>query len=174
MNTPYFELSAPFFTKNLKGLKTILTKGAAHATSVGMSEADFLASKLAPDMFPLVKQVQIATDNAKGATARLAGVEPMSLPDTETTVAELVARIEKVEAYLATFTPEQFADAAERQITLAYFPGTFITGHDYLTEYALANFFFHFNMAYAIVRMVGTPLGKGDYIGGMNMQELAG
>ncbi len=173
MNSPYFELTAPFFLKNLKSLKSILTKGAAHAASVGMSEADLLASKLAPDMFPLLKQIQIATDNAKGATARLAGVEPLSLPDTETTVAELIARIERVEAHLATFTPEQFVGADERQITLAYYPGTFITGHDYLTEYALANFFFHLNMAYGILRMVGTPLGKGDYIGGMNMQPLA-
>jgi hypothetical protein len=173
MNSLYFEMTAPFFLKNLKSLKSILTKGTAHAVSVGMSETDLLASKLAPDMFPLLKQIQIATDNAKGATARLAGVAPLSLPDTETTVAELIARIEVVEAHLATFTPEQFVGADERQITLPYFPGTYITGHDYLTEYALANFFFHLNMAYAILRMVGTPLGKGDYIGGMNMQELA-
>ena len=173
MNTQYFELTAPLFLKNLKNLKSILAKGAAHAESVGMSEADLLASKLAPDMFPLVKQIQIATDNAKSATARLAGVEPLSLPDTETTIAELMSRIEIVEAHLATFTAAQFVGADERQITLPYFPGMFMAGHDYLAEHALANFFFHLNMSYAILRMVGTPLGKGDYIGGMNMQELA-
>lgn len=172
MNTPYYEMTVPFFTKNLRSLKVFLEKGAAHAASVGMSEVDLLDSKLAPDMFPLVKQVQIATDNAKGITARLAGTEPMSLPDTETTIAELMARIEKVETYLATFTPEQFVDAADRQIILPYFPGTFMTGHDYLTEYALANFFFHLTTAYGVLRMVGVPLGKADFIGGANMQPL--
>ncbi len=173
MNTPYFEMTVPFFTKNLRSLKTILAKGAEHAKTVGMSEADLLQSKLAPDMFPLIKQVQIATDNAKGAVARLADAEPLPLADEETTVAELIIRIEKVEAYLATFTPEQFDDADERAITLPYFPGKFMTGRDYLTQYVLANFFFHFNMSYAILRMVGVPLGKGDYMGGVNMQELA-
>jgi len=173
MNSPYFEMTAPLFIKNLKSLRAVLAKGAEHAASVGMSEADLLDSKLAPDMFPLIKQIQIATDNAKGATARLAGVAPMSVPDTETTVTELIARIEAIEAHLATFTADQFADAAERQITLPYFPGQFITGHDYLTEYALANFFFHMNMAYAIIRMTGASIGKGDYIGSMTMQPLA-
>ncbi len=165
-------MTVPFFQKNLTSLKGILVKGAEHATSVGMSEADLLTSKLAHDMFPLVKQIQIATDNAKGATARLAGVEPMTLADDETTVAQLLVRIEKVEAYLATFTPEQFSDAAERKVTLHYFPGKFITGHDYLLQYAIPNFFFHMNMTYAIVRMIGAPLGKSDYIGGANFQEL--
>jgi len=165
-------MTVPFFTKNLRSLKAILAKGAEHAKSAGMSEADLLDSRLAPDMFPLVKQVQIATDNAKGAVARLADAEPLVLPDEETTIAQLIERIEKVEVYLATFTPEQFDGADTRSITLPYYPGKFMTGHDYFTEFALANFFFHFNMAYAILRMVGVPLGKGDYIGGMNMQEL--
>ena len=137
-----------------------------------MSEADLLASRLAPNMFTLVQQVQVATDNAKGATARLAGAEPMSLVDNEMTVAALITRIEKVEAYLATFTAEQFTDAADRKITLPYFPGKFISGQDYLSEYALPNFFFHLNMTYAILRMVGVPLEKADYIGGANFKEL--
>jgi hypothetical protein len=172
MNTPYFEMTVSLFTKNLRSLKAILAKGAEHSASVGMSEADLLNSRLAPDMFPLVKQVQIATDNAKGAAARLGEADPFVLPDEETTIAELIARIEKVEIYLATFTAEQFVGADERVITLPYYPGKFMTGHDYLSEFALANFFFHFNMSYAILRMVGVQLGKGDYIGGMNMQEL--
>lgn len=172
MNTPYYEMTVPFFTKNLRSLKAILAKGAEHAASVGMTDADLLDSRLAPDMFPLVKQVQITTDNAKGAVARLSDAEPLVLPDEETTIAQLIERIEKVEVYLATFTPEQFETADTRSITLPYFPGKFITGHDYMTEYVLANFFFHFNMSYAILRTVGVPLGKGDYIGGMNMQEL--
>ena len=173
MNTPYFDMTVPFFEKNLRSLKGILAKGAEHAKVVGMSESDLLASRLAPDMFSLSKQIQIATDNAKGAVARLADAEPLVLPDEETTVAQLIERIEKVEVYLATFTPEQFAGADDRMITLPYYPGKFITGHDYLTEFALANFFFHFNMSYAILRMVGVALGKGDYIGGMNLQEIA-
>lgn len=173
MNAPYFEMTVPLFEKNLRSLKGILAKGGEHAKAVGLSDSDLLDSRLAPDMFPLVKQVQIATDNAKGAVARLAEADPLILPDEETTVAQLIERIEKVEVYLATFTPEQFAGADDRSITLPYYPGKFITGHDYLTEFALANFFFHFNMSYAILRMAGVPLGKGDYIGGMNMQEVA-
>lgn len=173
MNSPYFELTVPLFQKNLRNLTTLLSKGSEHAIAVGMSEADFLASKLAPDMFPLVTQIQMITDNAKGAVARLAAVEPISLPDTETTVAELLARIEKVQTYLAIFTAEQFATAGERLVTLPYFPGQFITGHDYLIEYALPNFFFHMSTAYGIMRMIGVPLGKGDFIGGMNLQPLA-
>lgn len=165
-------MTVPFFTKNLRSLKAVLAKGAEHAKTVGMSEADLLNSRLAPDMFPLSKQVQIATDNAKGAVARLADADLLVLADDETTVDQLIARIEKVEAYLATFTPEQFDGADTRSITLPYFPGKFMTGHDYLTEYVLANFFFHFNMSYAILRMIGTPLGKGDYMGAVNMQEL--
>jgi uncharacterized protein len=172
MNAPYFEMTVPLFAKNLRSLKAILAKGAEHAKSIGMSEADLLNSRLAPDMFPLVKQVQIVTDNAKGAVARLGEADALVLPDEETTIAELIARIEKVEVYLATFTAEQFAGADERVITLPYYPGKFMTGHDYLSEFALANFFFHFNMSYAILRMVGVTLGKGDYIGGMNMREL--
>ena len=172
MNTPYFELTVPLFQKNLRSLKGFLTKGFAYATETGMSEADFLASKLAPDMFPLVKQIQMITDNAKGTTARLAGVEPMSLPDTETTIAELMARIEKVEAYLAMFTESQFADAGTRVVTISYYPGQFITGNDYLLQSALPNFFFHMSTAYGIIRMNGAPIGKSDFIGGANFQPL--
>ena len=161
------------FIKNLQNLKAILGASVEYAAQAGLSDSDLLGSRLAPDMFPLVKQVQIATDNAKGAAARLGAVEPLVLPDDETTVVQLIERIEKVEVYLATFTREQFEGADTRVITLPYFPGKYMTGHNYVTEHALANFFFHVTMSYAILRMVGVPLGKGDYIGGMNMQELS-
>lgn len=172
MSVSYFDFIIPVLTKNLTNLKVILEKGAQHATDVSMSETDLLSRALAPDMFPLLKQIQVATDNAKAIPARLAGIEPITLPDTEHSVAELSARIDTVLAHLATYTPEHFANAATIKVTMPYYPGQYMLGHDYVAEFALANFFFHLNMSYAILRSLGTPLGKGDYIGGMSMHPM--
>lgn len=169
----YYDLTVPLFTKALTNLKHFLEKGRVQAETLGVSETDFLQFRLADDMFPLIKQVQIATDNAKGATARLAGVEPKKIEDVETTCAELIARIDTVLAHLQTFTPEQFAGAAERQVTLPYFENQYFLGHDYLLDFALPNFYFHLNMAYAIIRAEGTSLGKQDYIGNLTMHPVA-
>jgi uncharacterized protein len=173
MSLSYYDVTVPVFTKTLTNLKQFLQKGAVHALETGLSESDFLNLKLAPDMFPLSRQIQISTDNAKGAVARLTETEPLVIPDTETTVAELVARIDTVIAHLETYTPERFAQAAETTPTLPYFPGKHFVGHDYLVEYALPNFFFHVNMAYAIIRHSGVPLGKADYVGNLTLHDGA-
>ena len=131
MHVPYFDVTVPVFKKNLLIAKGLLQKGFEHATEVGMTEEAFLNQKLVPDMFPLVKQVQILTDNAKGAVSRLTDVEAPVFADTETTVAELVARIDGVVAYLETFASDQFADAAARKIILPYIPDKYQTGSDY-------------------------------------------
>lgn len=173
MSLSYFDVTVPVFIRTLENLKHFFEKGVAHAKDRGVVEAEFLALQLAPDMFPLARQIQIATDNAKGAVARLAETPPLVVADTETTAAELIARIDAVIAHLRTFVPEQFAAAAASTPTLPYFPGKHFKGQDYLTEYVLPNFFFHVNMAYAIIRHSGVPLGKVDYVGALTLQDGA-
>ena len=169
----YYELSVGIFKKNLVNLKHILQKGDACRQEQNGVEADWLDKRLAPDMFPLSRQITIACDNGKGASARLAGVTAPVMEDTETTVSELLARIDKTVAFLDTLTADQFAAAATREVTLPYFPGKAFMGHDYLMQYALPNFFFHVNMAYAILRAEGASLGKADYIGELTMHDVA-
>jgi len=173
MSLSYFDLTVPVFIKSLENLEHFLQKGVEHATLNNVSEASYLALSLAPDMFPLSRQIQIVTDNAKGAVARLCDVEPLNLGDTETTATELLARIATVVAYLRTMTPDQFSGVAEVKITLPYYPGKYFTAPDYLSEFALPNFYFHLNMAYAIIRSSGVPLGKGDYLGKLTMRDVA-
>jgi uncharacterized protein len=172
MAISYFDLTVPVFIKSLENLKHFFSKGIAHAAEINVSEADYLAMRLAPDMFPLSRQIQIATDNAKGAVARLSEVDALKIADTETTSAELLARIDTVIAYLKNFTPEQFTESGTRQIVMPYFEGKYFTGHDYLVEFALPNFFFHINMAYALIRASGVPLAKSDYLGSLTMHPL--
>lgn len=172
MHISYFDVTVPVFKKNLLIAKALLQKGLAHAHENNMSEAFFLDQRLAPDMFPLVKQVQMVTDNVKGATARLAGVEALVLADTETTVAELLARIDVVIHYLDAVTPEQFAGAADAKVTLSYIPGMYQTGSDYLVDFVLPNFFFHMSMLYALLRVQGVPLGKMDYLGALKLHPV--
>jgi uncharacterized protein len=163
-----YEFSVPVLVKSLGGLKVVLEKASQH----GLDETVLLADALTPDMFPFARQVQIACDNAKGAVARLAGVEIPSWPDTESTLAELIARVDKTIAYVDSFTPEQFVGAETRQITLPYFPGMYMTGYDYLREYVLPNFFFHVTTSYALVRKAGVTIGKMDYLHGLPLKPL--
>lgn len=115
-------------------------------------------------MLPLVKQVQIASDNAKGTTARLAGIAVPFMEDTETTFAELTLRIDKTIAFLDTLRPEQFADAGDRHIELPYFKDKYFIGKEFAPAYGIPNFFFHVVTAYCILRNMGVPIGKEDYI----------
>lgn len=158
-----YTFTVPVFVKSLGGLKGVLSKAEAFAKEMGMNEEDFLSDKLAPDMFPLVKQVQVACDNAKGATARLAGVEVPKFDDTEKTFAELQARIDKTLEFVQSVPESAFKNAAGRRVTLPYFKDKYITGFDYAREYAIPNFFFHLVTAYGLVRKNGVPIGKADY-----------
>ena len=142
MQISYFDVTVPVFKKNLLITKALLQKGLEHAQETGMSETVFLDQRLAPDMFPLLKQVQVLTDNAKGASARLSGTEAPVIADTETTVAELTARIDTVVAYLDTFQSEQFTNAGGQKIVLSYIPDMYQTGADYLVDFVMPNFFF--------------------------------
>jgi len=163
-----YEFTVPVFIKMLGGLKGVLQKAKEH----GGDEAALLNDKLARDMFPLVKQVQSATDNAKGLVGRVTKVEAPKFEDTETTLAELDARIDKTIAFLQTVKEEDFVDAANAQVTLPWFPGKFMTGYDYAREYAIPNFFFHTATAYGIIRKNGVQIGKADYMNGIPLQDL--
>lgn len=168
----YYSLTVPFFIKMLGALKNVLTKAEAHIKEKGMSEEAFLSDALAPDMFPFKRQIQIASDNAKGAVSRLSGKENVKMEDKESTFAELHQRIDKTVALLQGFKETDFEGAANRRISLPYFPDKYMTGTEYATEYAIPNFLFHVTIAYAIARKNGVPLGKADYINGLPLKDL--
>lgn len=167
MNELYLS-TAPVFIKALSGLENCLDKAVAH----GLDEKALLEDRLAPDMFPLVKQVQIACDNAKGVMARLAGIENPKHEDTETTIAELKARIAKTIEFVKSVPESAFAEAHDRKIELQYYPGKYMIGAEYVRDYALQNFFFHVVIAYGLIRKNGVPIGKSDYIFGMPLRDL--
>lgn len=172
MLNPYYEFTIPVFVRSLMNMKALLVKAQAFAAEKGMAEEDLLGLRLAPDMFPFVKQVQIACDNAKGAAGRLAGVEIPRMEDNEATIDELCARIDKTVAYLNTFTPELFADASTKKIHLPWMPeGKHYEAPDYLRYFALANLYFHITTAYDILRSQGMKIGKTDYIGDITMVD---
>ncbi len=152
--------------KMLRNLDGCLTKAAAR----GGDERALLDSKLAPDMFPLVRQVQIACDTAKFAAARTAGKEAPSHADDETTIAQLKKRIAVVGEYLAGFTAADFEGAEERRLSLPRWEGKSMSAREYLIEHALPNFFFHVTTAYALLRHAGVEIGKRDYLGPMPLR----
>jgi uncharacterized protein len=150
----------------LDNLKAILAKGKAHAQERKVDEAVFLNSRLYPDMFPLTRQVHIATDVARGAAARLSGAEPPTYDNNEQSFDELIARVDKTLAYLRSLDPKAFEGAETREITrpVGGKPHTF-TGTNFLMQFCLPNVFFHVTTAYDILRHNGVPLGKADYLG---------
>ena len=167
MSISMYQASVPVFQKSLTALKGVLAKGAAHALDKKIDESVFLGSRLAPDMFPLTRQVQIAADFGKGPVARLAGVELPKYEDIETTFASLAARIDKTLAFISTFKPEQIDGQEDRDIelTIAGKPVVF-KGQPYLLHFALPNLYFHMSMSYAILRHNGVDIGKRDFVGG--------
>jgi len=161
-----YQASVPVFVKTLGNLAAILDKAAAFAAAKKVDQSVLLGYRLAPDMLSLARQVQIATDHAKGAPARLAGMEPPSFEDTDAGFAELKARIDKAIAFLGTLKPAQVDGSEEREITLKIGANTrTYKGQPYLLHHALPNFFFHVTTAYDILRHCGVELGKKDYIG---------
>jgi uncharacterized protein len=161
-----YQASAPTFDKMLGNLDAILAKAATWAEGRKIDPAVLLGSRLAPDMFPLTRQVQIACDFAKGTCARLAGVEPPKYDDNESSFADLAARIARTRQYVSTFKAPQIDGSEERPIKFKAGPRELdFKGQAYLTGFALPNFFFHYTMAYAILRHNGLELSKPDYIG---------
>lgn len=162
-----YELTAIQFAKILGNLNVMLDKASAYADAKKFSVDVLLQSRLAPDQFNFIRQVQIACDTAKLGVARLTGKSAPVHEDNETTLAELKARIEDVIAYLGTFTAEDFAGAKERHITQPRWEGKYLTGLEYAIHHAIPNIYFHVTTAYAILRHNGVDLGKKDYLGAM-------
>lgn len=164
-----YELTVVQFSKMLKNLSAILDKGEAQANAKKFDVSVLLNSRLAPDQFPLTRQIQIACDTAKIGVARLIGtVDTVPVhADTETTLPELKARIESVLAYLATIHPSDFDGAVERQVSQPRWEGKYLTGFEFAIQHAIPNLYFHITTAYAILRHNGVDVGKKDYLGEM-------
>ena len=167
MTNAIYTSSVPVFRQMLGGLKDVLAKAEAHAIAKKIDSNALLQARLFPDMFPLLRQVQVATDFAKSVSARLAGVEVPKVEDTEQTFADLQTRIATVLAFLNGLDAAKFDAAATREIVLQ--AGTpkekRFNGEAYLLNYGLPHFFFHATTVYALLRHNGVEVGKKDYIG---------
>ena len=171
MNTLYVD-TKQIMHKSLNALATLLEKIQGQIGEDTEKEQALINGRLAPDMFTFARQVQITTDNAKGAMSRLSGSENPVMEDTEQTLAELIARVKKTAEFVKNTSNEELQTADERKMTLSYFPGKFQTAEDYTRDHAIPNFYFHFVAAYAIIRMQGYEIGKADFIGGLNLQDM--
>ncbi|MBL0143500.1 MAG: DUF1993 domain-containing protein [Betaproteobacteria bacterium] len=166
MNISMYQASVPTFTRVLANLAAVLEKAASHAEAKKLDPAVLMGSRLYPDMFPLVKQVQIAADAAKGGAARLAQVEPPAYEDNEASFADLVARLRRTIAYLETLKPEQIDGSEDRTVTWKTRTATkSMHAMPYLLNHVLPNLYFHVTTAYAILRHNGVEIGKGDFLG---------
>ncbi len=166
MSLSMYQASVPVFLRYLSNLSAILDKAAKFAEARKIDPSILVNARLAPDMFPLSRQIQIATDAAKGCSARLAGVEVPSFADTESTFPELQERIAKTVAFLKSLNAAQIDGSEQKQIHLK--AGTReldFKGQDYLLFFALPNLFFHITTAYDILRHNGLEIGKIDYLG---------
>jgi hypothetical protein len=166
------QASLSVFEINLNALFGILDKAEAYAAAKKIDPAVLLHSRLAPDMFDLVRQVQVATDQARRGAARLAGVEPAVFEDTETTIDQLKARLAKTVAYLKTLDRKQIDSSADREITFPLGPTNkgHMKGDDYLNHFVLPNFYFHVTAAFAILRHCGVDIGKRDFMGAIPLK----
>ncbi len=166
MTISMYDACAPRFAGMLRNLDAILDKAQAHAVAKRIDPAVLMSARLFPDMLPFVKQVQIATDHAKGAVARLAGVDVPRFEDTEQSFEELRARLAKTIAFVESFSAAQLNGSEDRDIALkAGGKDLSFKGMPYLIGYAIPNFYFHLVTAYNILRHNGIEIGKGDYLG---------
>jgi hypothetical protein len=169
MSFSMYDASAPVFIRALGNLSAILAKGAAHADAKKIDQSVFLTARLSPDMFPLTRQVQIASDTVKNGAGRLAAIDLPSFPDTETSFPELQERLTKTISFVQSITAAQIEDSEARTIALKLrgqevtFPAPI-----FLTNFVLPNLYFHVTTAYLILRHNGVALGKPDYLGPMS------
>jgi hypothetical protein len=165
MSLSMYESTIPVLIRFLRNTNTWLDKAQAMADAKKFDSTALVNARLAPDMLNLARQIQIATDNAKGCAARLTGNEAPKYEDNEANIADLKARIAKTVAYLETHKPAAFDGSETRDIVLKFPSATFeFKGKDYVTAFLLPNFFFHISMAYAILRHNGVEIGKYDYL----------
>lgn len=167
MTTPMYSHSVPVLKQMLTALQSILAQAAEHASAKAIEPDAYLQARLFPDMFPLIKQVQIAADFSRGIAARLAGVDIPTISSDQTTFADLGALLTETLVFLDSLNESQFEGKESSEIVLR--PGTpkekKLSGQAYLANYGLPQFFFHVSTAYAILRHNGMPIGKRDYMG---------
>ena len=167
------QASLPVFEIGLNALSGVLDKAAAYAAAKKVDPAVLLGWRLAPDMFALARQVQVACDQAKNGAARLAGAEPPKFEDTETSLEQLKARIARTLAYIKGLDAKAIDASADREITFPLGPTKGqMKGGDFLNHFVLPNFYFHLTAAYAIVRHCGVELGKRDFLGAIPIKRL--
>jgi hypothetical protein len=168
------QASISVFEIGLNALSAVLDKAAAFAAAKKIEPAVLLHSRLSPDMFDLTRQVQVATDQARRGSARLAGAEPPSYEDNETTIDQLKARLAKTVAYLKTLDLKQIDASADREIAFPLGGGNTgqMKGDDYLNHFVSPNFYFHLTAAYAILRHCGVDIGKRDFLGAIPVKRI--
>ncbi|MBY0316396.1 MAG: DUF1993 domain-containing protein [Bdellovibrionales bacterium] len=171
MNHSVNDIVVNQYTRSLNALKGILGKARAFARERNFDENNLLQLRLAPDMFPLVRQVQIVSDGAKAAVAKLANKSMPSFPDEEKTMEELFVRIDKTIHFLKEFEKEEFKDYSQQKMSFPWNPGNYLMGEDYLVSHSLPNLYFHMSTVYSILRLHGVPLGKSDYLGNQNWKK---
>jgi uncharacterized protein len=172
MSLSMSKASIPALEMGLNALSGVLDKAQAFATAKKVDPSVLLASRLAPDMFSLTRQVQVASDLAKNGAARLAGVEPPRYEDNETTIDALKARLAKTVAFIKTLDTQRIDAATDREITFPLGPNNkgHMKGDDYLNHFVLPNVYFHLTAAYAILRHCGVEIGKQDFLGAIPMK----
>ena len=167
MSFSIYDASIPPMIRMLQSIAKIMDKAVAQARNEDKDLSTLLDARMAPDMHPFPRQIQIMSDAAKGAAARLAGIEAPSMPDTETTFPELQARISKTIDFLKSVSADKLAGVESREIVMKFPSGEMkFSGRDYLTQFALPNFYFHATTAYDLLRHKGIAIGKMDYLGG--------
>lgn len=159
------------FSKMLRNLNSFLAKGAATAEAKKFDVEVLLNSRLAPDQFNLIRQIQISCDTAKLCASRLTGKDAPVHEDNEKTLPELKKRIEDVVSYLSQFSAKDFDMALEKKISQPRWEGKYLTGEEYVQQHAIPNFYFHVMTAYSILRHNGVDLGKKDYLGEMPFKK---
>ncbi|HUZ31600.1 MAG TPA: DUF1993 domain-containing protein [Xanthobacteraceae bacterium] len=168
------QASIPVFEIGFNALSAVLDKSEAYATAKKFDPAVLLHTRLAPDMFNLTRQVQVATDQARRGASRLAGIEPAAFEDTETTIAQLKARLAKTIANLKTLDIKAIDASADREIVFPLGGGKSgqMKGADYLNHFVLPNYYFHLTTAYAVLRHCGVDIGKRDFIGAIPVKMM--
>ena len=159
------------FQKSLSNLSKILDKGLNYAEQKKIDPSVLLNARLAPDQFPLVRQVRICCDTAKLGVARLAGKDAPVQEDKETSIPELKARIESTSSYLKSMSVKDLNEASQRKVTTPRWEGRYLLGHEYATEHVVPNFYFHLTTAYSILRHNGVDIGKKDFLGDLSFKN---
>lgn len=165
MNHSVANIVVDQYSRSLEALKNILLKAREHAKQRKFDENSYLSLKFAPDMFPFSRQIQICSDTAKSAVAKLSGKQAPSFPDEEKTLEDLIGRLDRTLDYVRSFSDKDFANYAAQKVSFPWYPGKYMTGADFLATHSIPNFYFHAAAAYLLLRAHGVEVGKPDFLG---------